>query len=294
MLLVIPVSEADVRLADDVMALMKAFGPYHHHDLLVVGTEENAAAINRVRETLAPLFRKSDLKVFQGGVKGWPLGPNYYWRSTILHLYERVGDIGQAWYWFELDNTPLKQGWLDALQTEYGMTHSTYMGPKHATYVQGPEGELIVQGYHMCGTAIYPRNFIEMSNLWRVEGGIAFDVWIQWEVMPHLHETPLMQHNWKTRNYRRELGRIVSDNFDMPHKDLHTNKPISPDAVVCHGCKDGSLAQLILDELKGGKTSKLKPDPDPLDGADEVTPRFDTSELVFPKTRKRKKLEEAA
>jgi predicted Holliday junction resolvase-like endonuclease len=74
---------------------------------------------------------------------------------------------------------------------------------------------------------------------------------------------------------------------------LHTNKPISPDAVVCHGCKDGSLAQLILDELKGGKTSKLRPDPDPIDGADEVTPRFDTSELVFPKTRKRKKLEEA-
>lgn len=290
MLLVIPVSEADMHLADDVVALIKAFGPYHHHDLLVVGTEENAASMNKLLGELTPLFNKSDIRVFQGGVKGWPLGPNFYWRSTILHLYEQTSDIGMPWYWFELDNTPLKQGWLDTLQVEYNRSNAIFMGPKHATYVKGPEGELVVQGYHMCGTAIYPSNFVEHSTLWRVEGGIAFDVWVQWEVLPKLHETLYMQHNWKTRNYRRKASRIISDNFDMPHPDLHTNNPIAPDAVVCHGCKDGSLARLILDELDEN-VAKAAPDPDPLDEPTAEKPRFSTDgvELVFPKHRNRKK-----
>lgn len=287
MLLVIPVSEADAHLADDVLELLKAFGPYKHHDLLVVGTEENATAINCVLQTLSPLFNKSSLKLFQGGVKGWPLGPNFYWRSTILHLYESTGNIGQPWYWFELDNTPLKSGWLDVLQTEYAMTHSVYMGPKHVTHLLGTNGKLVIQGYHMVGTGIYPANFVELSNLWRVEGGIAFDIWIQFEVVPHLHDSPLMQHNWKTRNYRYENGSVVSDNFEMPHDDLCTNTPIRAEAVVCHGCKDGSLARLLLDGLNG-KVAALIPGPDPLITSEAVTPRFDTEQLVFPKNRSRK------
>lgn len=274
-------------MADDVMALIKAFGPYHHHDLLVVGTEENALAVNKIREALVPLFRKADLKIFPGGVKGWPLGPNFYWRSTILHLYERTGDIGMPWYWFELDNTPLKPGWLDTLQKEYGMTQSVFMGPKHATYMRDSDNKLVVQGHHMCGTAIYPGNFLEYSTLWRTDGGVAFDVWIQWEVLPHLHETPLMQHNWKTRNYRLKSGVIISDNFEMPHPDLHTNKPLAPDAVVCHGCKDGSLARIILKGLDG-RISCVESDTDQTLPSETAAPRFDTEQLVFPKTRSRK------
>ena len=293
MLLVIPVSEADVHMADDVMALMKAFGPYQHHDLLVVGSTENANDVNRIREALSPMFRKSEAHIFDCPAKGWPLGPNFYFRASILHMFAS-GLLDQAWYWFELDNTPLKAGWLDALQTEYNLSQAIFMGAKQATYYRDKDDKLVIDGHHMCGTAIYPADFTNRSSLWKFENGIAFDVWIQWEILPHLHDTKLMQHNWKTINYRRERGQIVSDNFDMPHPDLHTNSPIHPDAVVCHGCKDGSLAKLLLDELSDGKTADLESDPDDLGGADAATPRFDTSELVFPKARKRKKLEEAA
>jgi hypothetical protein len=293
MLLVIPVSEADVKLANPVLALMKAFGPYQHHDLLVVGSTENANDVNRIREALSPMFRKSEAHIFDCPAKGWPLGPNFYFRASILHMFAS-GLLDQAWYWFELDNTPLKAGWLDALQTEYNLSQAIFMGAKQATYYRDKDDKLVIDGHHMCGTAIYPADFTNRSSLWKFENGIAFDVWIQWEILPHLHDTKLMQHNWKTINYRRERGQIVSDNFDMPHPDLHTNDPIHPDAVVCHGCKDGSLAKLLLDELNGGETADLESDPDDLGGADAVTPRFDTSELVFPKSRKRKKLEEAA
>lgn len=293
MLLVIPVSEADVHLADDVMALMKAFGPYQHHDLLVVGSTENANNVNRIREAISPMFRKSEAHIFDCPAKGWPLGPNYYFRASILHMFAN-GLLDQPWYWFELDNTPLKTGWLDALQTEYNLSQAIFMGPKQATFYKDKDNQLVIDGHHMCGTAIYPGDFTNRSALWKFENGIAFDVWIQWEVLPHLHDTNLMQHNWKTRNYRRKNGQIISDNFDMPHPDLKTNTPLRSEAVVCHGCKDGSLAKLILDELSG-KSANLTPEPDPLDAPEAVAPRFDTEQLVFPKTRKRvKALEEVA
>ena len=295
MLLVIPVSEADAHMAEPLSDLLTAFGPYHLHDLLVVGSNENAKLVQELHDKLSPLFRKSETFIFNCVVKGWPKGPNYYFRSTITYLYSK-GPVDQPWYWFEMDNTPLRGGWLDALQTEYNLANAIFMGAKQATFYKDATGALTVNGYHMCGTAIYPADFVERSTLWKFEEGIAFDVWIQWEVLPYLHDTKLMQHNWKTINYRRKKGQIISDNFDMPHPDLHTNDPIHPDAVVCHGCKDGSLAKLILDEL-GGKTAKLIPDPAPLDEQSAEKPRFNTDEveLVFPKNRKRRKLlEEAA
>lgn len=287
MLLVIPVSKADAHLANDLVSLMKLLGPYSHHDLLVIGAHEVSGDVNRVREALAPMFKSSSAHLFMCPVEGWPQGPNHYFRAAVSHIFER-STLNQPWYWFELDNTPLKPGWLDALQTEYNLSQAVYMGAKQATFYSDADGKLVINGYHMCGTAIYPKDFTDRSSLWRFENGVAFDVWIQWEVLPQLHDTPLMQHNWKTIRYRRENGVIVSDNFDMPHPDLHTNKPITEQAVVCHGCKDGSLVKLLLEDF-GGATADLSPDPDTLVDSSEATPRFDTEQLVFPKTRKRSK-----
>lgn len=286
MLLVIPVSEADAQMAEPVSAIIAAFGPYPLHDLLVTGSHENAATINKLAADLGPHFRSVDVNIFACPIKGWPKGPNYYFRSTVTYLFSR-GMAKQPWYYFELDNTPLKAGWLDTLQTEYNLNNAVFMGAKQPTvYNDAANGnQLVVQGHHMCGTSIYPANFVEYSSLWRFEEGIAWDVWIQWEVLPHLHESRAMQHNWKTINYRRKNGKIVSDNFDMPHPDLHTNDPVREEAVVCHGCKDGSLSRLILTEL--GLANETQ---EPVAEAAEP----EESVLVFPKKRNRRKALEAA
>jgi hypothetical protein len=186
--------------------------------------------------------------LFTCTAKGWPLGPNAYFRSTVSHLFSG-GLLNQAWYWFELDNTPLKQGWADILQTEYNLSKSLFMGVKHPTYYTDPDRKLVIKGYHMAGTGIYPPDFTNRCNLWRYEEGVAFDVWIQWEVLPHLTDTQLIQHNWQTGNYRREKDVIICDSLKDPHPEIIYNKPLREDAVVLHGCKDGSLAELILADL---------------------------------------------
>ena len=251
MLLDIPVSEADEQIISPITEIITRFGQCSNHDLLVVGSTDNEANVNRVYATLKHVFRNSSKYLFQCMTKGWPLGPNAYFRNTVSYLYTEAG-IDQPWYWFELDNTPLKQGWLDALQKEYNAAHAVFMGSKHPTYYADSNNKLIVKGHHMAGTGIYPQNFTQLCDLWRFEEGQAFDVWIQWEVLrAGLTDTHLIQHNWKTANYRLDGGIIVCDNLPMPHPDLKMNHDVRDDAVVLHGCKDLSLAKLVLDKLNG-------------------------------------------
>jgi hypothetical protein len=253
MLVIIPVSEADEQMIDPISELITKLGGCANHDLLVVGSTDCEPLVNKLHASLKSQFRNSSTYAFQCLAKGWPLGPNAYFRNTVSYLYTEY-NIDQPWYWFELDNTPVKRGWLDALQKGYAAAHAVFMGARHPTYYTDASKRLIEKGAHMAGTGIYPTNFTQLCDLWRFEEGRAFDVWIQWEVLRGgLTDTPLIQHNWKTCNYRREDGIIVSDNFDMPHPDLHTNKPVTDEAVVVHGCKDLSLARLLLAELDGKK-----------------------------------------
>ncbi len=277
MLLVIPVSEADAQLAQPLVEVLTALGPYPLHDLLVVASHENANAAQELNTALSPYFRSTDTYLFACPAKGWPAGPNAYFRATVSHIFS-TGLLTQPWYWFEMDVTPLKAGWLDALQTEYNLNDAIFMGVKHPTYYTR-NGELVTQGEHMCGAGIYPFDFVRRSVLWRYEENVAFDIWLQWEILPHLRDTKLMNHNWKTINYRRENGVIVCDSVELIHPDLVFNKPITAEAVTCHGCKDSSLAKLVLSELKLNEVA----DQEPLDA------QTHQEELGSPKSRKRKK-----
>lgn len=279
MLLIVPVSEADEQMIDPISELIVKLGGCPNHDLLVVGSTDCEPSVNNLHFKLKGQFRNTSTHVFQCLAKGWPAGPNAYFRNTISYLYNEV-TIDQPWYWFELDNTPVKRGWLDALQKEYNAAHAVFMGAKHATYYADQNNKLVAKGAHMAGTGIYPKDFVKHCSLWRFEEGVAFDVWIQWEVLKAgLTDTPLIQHNWKTCNYRRENDEIVCDNFDMPHVDLHTNKPLSPDAAVLHGCKDLSLARLLLSELSG---NKVKTKSSPTGGSVVETPKSITKKNIRP------------
>ncbi len=257
MLIVIPVSKSDEQMMDPTTELITKLGGCFNHDVLVVGSIDCELLVNKLVGDLRPQFRSASAYLFPCAVTGWPLGPNAYFRSTVSYLCYESGNT-QPWYWFELDNTPLKSGWADTLQHAYNETGAVFMGAKHPTFYSDSGGKLIIKGHHMAGTGIYPSNFTDHSTLWKFEEGIAFDVWIQWEVIKGgLTDTPLIQHNWKTLNYRFEDGSVVCDNtLPLPHPDLRFNHPLREDAVILHGCKDNSLTELILNSLSG-KTAEI-------------------------------------
>jgi len=199
--------------------------------------------------------------------KGWPMSPNLVFMAAVRHSVGLVSE-GKPWYFFELDNTPLKPSWADMLERAYGLAQEQYgarfLGVINETrgIFPGIQGEN--KGKHLVGTSIYPADFFRFSKLTKhlPNTQLPFDVFLQWEVVKQSRETALIQHNWMTKNYRRDQsGNIVCDpdrHADNPNYARYA-QPVKDAAVVVHGCKDGSLAQLVLAEACEGQSVDTTP-----------------------------------
>lgn len=249
MLLVFPVSKADVRLAIPLAGHMAALGGLMRHKLLVVGTLQTKDAAEVILEKLTPLFASASLFIPESECElGWPQSPNHLWSRTVRHL-QRTHNR-DPWYWFEADNTPIREDWLDAIETEYNQCGKPYLGAVQVTrMVDRKTGEFVkTDGEHLVGTGVYPADFPVRSLLWsyvRIDDGPnvePFDVYLRHEIRANAAVSKLIQHNWRTENYEIDSdGRIYCDPID----DKSVYGPVPPQTAVVHGCKDGSLIEAL-------------------------------------------------
>ena len=86
MLVIIPVSEADEQMVGPSSELINKLGGCPNHDLLVVGSTDCQPLVNELHAKLKGQFKETSTHVFQCLTKGWPLGPNAYFRNTISYL----------------------------------------------------------------------------------------------------------------------------------------------------------------------------------------------------------------
>ena len=99
----------------------------------------------------------------------------------------------------------------------------------------------------------------------------------------YFHELPLVQNNWRTANYeRKEDGTIQCVSRANWAWDMHFNADVRPDAVLVHGCKDGSLFELLAAEHELVKDDEgsmepqaywTDPEPEPESGRPPNLPR---------------------
>jgi hypothetical protein len=260
MLIVIPVSATDERLINDFAAVLKHFGPYPGHELLVVARPSDIIYAVTLLNKIKALFKTTDIHAFEtDGDRGWPSGPNFYWNRTIHHLKdERKNKL--AWLWMELDMTPLKTGWIDALQKEYKKHNKLCLGWVQNTTTVTSESKVVTIAQHLVGAAIYPPDIDVCCDIWRHVDKIktAFDVLCQWQLVPNSHHTTLFQHCFRTQNYKQLEDGIIKgeDNNKFPI-GLQFDFPLDPNAVLHHGCDDGSLARLLV-EITPEKVAKKK------------------------------------
>jgi hypothetical protein len=188
---------------------------------------------------MARLFNCPSLHWFsEDGPTGWPLGPNFYWYQTIKYLAEKENKL--PWLWMELDCTPLKPGWADALEEEYLKCGTPFLG------MHGWSGEPPVK--HLVGVAVYPPQVSDHSKLYNEvpNSSIAFDVVCQEEFVPKSTESNLMQHGFRTGNYRQiSEGVLQGEHLNGPPGGRQYDQHVREEAVLHHGCEDGSLAQLV-------------------------------------------------
>ena len=260
MLLVFPVSKADHDLAVKLAGWMAELGGVHGHPILLAYApscpEPSREALVSLLSRCTERFHQVKLPVF--AEVGWPGSPNLMFKSTALYV-ERAPEFARerGWYFFEPDCTPTAPGWLDALAEEYRKCGTPFFGVRHHTRLTNAQGVERIDGDHMVGTGIYPIRLSDYFKLHRFLGTDTkpFDVFLQWAVQKAgLTHTELIQHNWGSRLYERSGGKIICK--PLPGKDLVSIfDPVRDNAVVVHGCKDGTL----IDVLRGGSAQEPPP-----------------------------------
>jgi hypothetical protein len=251
MLLVIPVTKADQHLAKPLLSLMVKLGGVRPHKILFEFSNlipgELRSELHELGAQCGEIFSR-ELKTTDE--RGWPRSANSIFCETALHVFTEKSYGEASWYFFELDNTPMRRDWAGQLQTEYNLAKMPCMGVVNKT-IRGTATLRKQDGSHLVGTAIYPVDMWSRVRLCKHLNMLVdpFDVAMQWEVVPISHHTDLIQHSWGTHKYSKRGARIECKPVsNRPGCEDYAN-PISPRAVVVHGCKDSSLAKIVEDKL---------------------------------------------
>jgi hypothetical protein len=221
------------------------------HKATLCCTKDTSGASDIIHE-LKKSFPEVDQLFVQDGFDGWPLGPNQMFADVAAAMYS----TNTPFYFWEPDCVPMKEGWADDLDAEYhkkvGILGHLYEGG------MASNGKNIYK--MIVGSAVYPPNFLDFCpsaqslstyNLaYRESGNVPepWDVRCRWNFMEIGRDTPLIRTYWKSVNYQWRDGKIVFFAEDPEAQAVQgvtcPDRVISSQAVVIHGCKDGSLHKM--------------------------------------------------
>jgi len=253
MLIVYPVTIADFKLAELNTTLIGRFGGIRPHKLLMVFSESCPSAsrkkIEKILSTVSDDVFSHDLETRDE--RGWPKSANSVF-AEVARVVTENGCYGEkGWYFMEADNTPLRAEWANLLDREYKLARLPYMGVKHITH-RGIGPARREAGYHMVGTGVYPADFFYSCRLAKHLTSISdpFDVALQWEVVPQMHPTDQILHNWSSHKYEKGRDGVIT--CRAFREGVGITHPIAPDHIysVVHGCKDASLPKLVAATIK--------------------------------------------
>jgi hypothetical protein len=204
-----------------------------------------------------------------------------HFAATVFTL-PKIG-WNAPWLWMELDMLPVKKGWLQALSQGYTLCGKPFMGNVVPTaWIES--GKLVVQEDDdmMMGTGVYPANmqadqrflplltnFVKPMSL---KPRIPFDFYMRHAFrQAGFANTTLIADMWQTHKYRRTADGITCEPVPLDKPRRKRGGLVPPEAVLVHGCKDGTLAGLVLT----GDTTKIA-----LDAAAEEVMKSDLEEVL--------------
>lgn len=233
---VVPISQSDVHLLSKRVEVFKRLGGWKNHSLLFAPVpscvgEANQAA-GELKETCPSVEVRQVLREPTGG---WPEACNKHFHDTAVVL-ERMGNT-QNWFFLELDCNPVRSGWQDALETAYNAGGKPFCGHVRPTAeVTTPP----LKGSHMVGAGMYPANFtvVAAAEYKAIPRDLPFDISLRWICtrLGMMH-TDLIAHRPRSEKYTLEGSDLVASGHN----------PVKIDsAAIIHGCKDDSIANLVL------------------------------------------------
>jgi hypothetical protein len=240
MFIVIAFSARDAHLVEKQAAMIAHLGGCKGHSLLLVAAKSAQDRLPRFLSALSPYFDRTESTVLDVPEEvGYPRVSNHMFRRSLYFLQGLSNKL--PIFFMEPDVTPVRTGWAGALETAFNLSGKRFLGVLQAVTFR-ENGVYYKKDRHMVGAAVYPHDFAFRSKLLSFADQEPWDTYCRYEILPDAAHTDLIQHNWNSRNYRREGGVITCD----PAHERGIASPLRPEAVVVHGCKDGSLADVFL------------------------------------------------
>ena len=244
----------DAELALLSAKAITAMGINMRHKAIVCAPEETALSYE-ITEELKKSFPEVGRIVAQDGFNGWPLGPNQMFSDASTHCYR----YQEPWYFWEPDCVPMAKDWVDKLEKEFKSEPNKIMG----SLIEGGMASNGKNVYRLIvGSAIYPAKFLDYCGLaaslynynvaYRTSGVVPepWDVRCRWVFLQHGRNTELIKSYWKSVNYQWKDGNIVFFAEDPEAQSIQgvtcPDRTVSSEALVVHGCKDGSLHKMAI------------------------------------------------
>jgi hypothetical protein len=260
MKIAIPVSAHDKHLLPDLTECLLKLGGLEEHPVIFFPTpaakDASYEAAERLGAETYPLTQD-----FEGGS---PVACNRHFASVVFAL----GSMGNTdpFLWMELDMLPVKPRWAVALFEDYRYGGTPFRG----VLVNTPfnvNGKITFRDNDqmMMGTGIYPPNMekderikpllLDLAKPYTMNPREPFDVYLRWPIRNiGVSHTELIADMWATQDYRSTPQGIVCESIKHDRVVRERGGLVSAKALLVHGCKDGSLADIVLGRGEEART----------------------------------------
>ncbi len=257
----IPCSGSDRSALTTHARCILKFGGMDAHEIIYMPTPSARTAANEAADLLRAVgmnVTTAPLEVDYPG--GWPMAPNmqFHWANEWM----RENRPGSAFFWMEPDCLPRCYDWANKVAADYQKGGTAFRGHVVTTPWLSPEGVVIEHpgDVMMMGCGVYPPGipndeliaplFYDLAKMGDTHPKEAFDRYLRWVFSRRgMSNSPVICDMWNTGSYTlTEGGQLTckAQPFDKPRRIREGEIPA--EAVVIHGCKDGTLAAIILGE----------------------------------------------
>ena len=230
------------------------------HKLAILGTFYlSVKEMSELRSVAVQSFSEVTMVKQQVAAEGaWPRRGNALFKSTCEWVKNNRKDQG-PWLWLECDCVPMRAGWLAAIEKEYRECGKSFMG----TVYDRPFP-------HINGVMVYPHDPLLIARGIFANPAIAWDLAGAKVILANGYNSPLMH---------RALATPETNTCYTFNRESDLDR-IRPEAVLFHGCKDGSL----INFLRGRKhliPDVPKPKPTVLESAVRMVRKLVNGETYY-------------
>ena len=270
MKIVIPISKSDAVTLPLACEVLLHHGQIPGHEIVLMPTPScHSDAMDAAQKLRGICTDVTVVQTTADFINGWPRASNNHWHFAVDYLDRIIGNR-LPWLWMELDAVPMCKGWAQILYDAYCVADKPFFGfTKDTQFVSDarPEPYTKPGDTFLLGVAIYPPGLSQdqmikplFNNMGLIDvnssPGDPFDVYMRGVFnIRGVHSATQIVDRWRTVNYRREGGQIVCD--PLANERFARAGSIPPEAVLVHGCKDGSLQRLVIGGAEKPKTPSL-------------------------------------